>query len=229
MGHTDHGTLDDHTPDDRTHGTPEEFGEEFWDERYASTRSVWSGNPNPHLVTETAHLTPGRAVDVGAGEGADAIWLAQRGWTVTGVDHSRVGLDKAAAHAAQAGPDVAARIRWEHADVTTWDPGPDAFDLVTAHFMHLPSVVRDPLFERLVRTVAPGGTLLVVGHALADRKTALRGHFDPDFFWTGAQVRALLDPERWVVETDSEPGRTVVHDGEEMHVGDTVVRARRVR
>jgi len=68
-----------------------------------------------------------------------------------------------------------------------------------------------------------------VGHALADRKTALRGHFDPDFFWTGAQVRALLDPDRWEVETDSEPGRTVVHDGEGLHVADTVVRARRVR
>ena len=71
---------------------------EFWDERYSSADRIWSGNPNPHLVTVAAHLTPGTALDVGSGEGADAIWLASHGWTVTAIDISQVALDRSAAH-----------------------------------------------------------------------------------------------------------------------------------
>src|SRR6185312_15116814 len=80
------------------------FTQAFWDDRYSGERHVWSGRPNPHLVTETSNLTPGRAIDVGCGEGADAIWLARQGWAVTGADVSPVGLKRAAANAEAARP-----------------------------------------------------------------------------------------------------------------------------
>ena len=85
---------------------------EFWDERYRSKEQVWSGNPNPHLVEQIADIAPGTALDVGCGEGADAIWLAARGWQVTAADVSQVALDRGARFAAEAGSDVAARITW---------------------------------------------------------------------------------------------------------------------
>lgn len=118
------------------------MGREFWDERYRSHSAVWSGNPNAYLVSEVADLAPGTALDVGADEGADAVWLARRGWTVTAVDISPVALDRAAARAAEAGVDVAARIQLIPADVTTWVPPLAAYDLVSAQFLHLPTPQR---------------------------------------------------------------------------------------
>ena len=86
------------------------FSQESWDERYRSRSALWSRNPNPYLVAEAGDLTPGTALDVGAGEGADAIWLASRGWRVTAVDLSAVALERASAHASELGPDIAGRI-----------------------------------------------------------------------------------------------------------------------
>ncbi|PFG34617.1 class I SAM-dependent methyltransferase [Sanguibacter antarcticus] len=199
----------------------------FWDERYSSSAAIWSGKPNPHLVSGAIDLTPGKALDVGSGEGADAIWLAAAGWEVTAVDHSQVALARSAEHAAQAGDDVAARISWEQADVTDWEPGEGIYDLVSAQFMHLPSALRIPLFARLAASVAPGGSLLVVGHNLSDRETPVRGHFDADSFWAGADIVASLDPDAWDVLANTSPGRTVVHEGAEHAINDTVVHARR--
>lgn len=203
------------------------FDAAFWDERYSSSPAIWSGRPNPHLVSEAADLTPGRALDVGSGEGADAIWLAERGWTVTAVDHSQVALTRSAERAEQEGADVAARISWERADVTDWEPGDGIYDLVSAQFMHLPSADRIPLFARLAASVAPGGSLLIVGHNLSDRETSLRSHFDEDFFWAGEAVIEALDPDAWEIVTNTSPSRTHVHEGEEITINDTVVRARR--
>ena len=92
--------------------------EAFWDGRYRSVGSVWSGRPNPHLVAEVAGLVPGTALDVGCGEGADAVWLATRGWRVTAVDISTVALERGTARAVEAGGGVAQRIDWRHADLT---------------------------------------------------------------------------------------------------------------
>src|SRR5205814_628062 len=114
------------------------FEEAAWEERYRTQPKIWSGRPNPQLVAEATGLTPGRALDVGCGEGADAVWLAQRGWTVTAVDISTTALERAAAHAADAGSQVAERITWTHADLRDHRPTEGAFDLVSAQFMHLP-------------------------------------------------------------------------------------------
>lgn len=140
------------------------FTQEFWDERYRSAEQLWSGEPNTQLVAQTAGLTPGDALDVGCGEGADAIWLASKGWTVTAADISAVALERAAAHAAERGAEIAGRISWREADLFSWDPGSQQYDLVSAQFMYLPEAELKSLHRRLAAAVRPGGTLLLVLH-----------------------------------------------------------------
>jgi SAM-dependent methyltransferase len=173
--------------------------QEFWDARYSSAERIWSGNPNPHLVAQVAELVPGSALDVGSGEGADAIWLATRGWQVTGIDLSTVVLERAAQLAARAGQDIAERITWEQADVLSWDPAPRLFDLVSALFMHLPRLAREALHRRLAAAVRPGGMLLIVGHHPADLETAMGRPNLPDFFFTADELVAALAPGEWGV------------------------------
>jgi SAM-dependent methyltransferase len=205
------------------------FDEESWEERYRSAAAVWSGQPNPQLVAEVSDLSPGTALDVGSGEGADTIWLAARGWRVTAVDFSTTALERAAAHAAALGPEVAARIRWRHADVRTWTPGPGSFDLVSAQYMHLPSAERRPLFARLAAAVAPGGTLLLVGHDVSDLGTAAHRVHDHDMFFTAEEVAESLAPAEWdVLVVDARPRPAKSHEGEGITVHDAVVRARRI-
>lgn len=200
------------------------FDKAFWDARYAEADAVWSGNPNPVLVAEAADLPPGSALDIGSGEGADAIWLAARGWTVTGLDVSDVALQRAAAHAGAAG----VRITWRQADLTLDAPVGTGFDLVTAQFMHLPSEQRRALHRRLAAAVAPGGTLLVVGHHPSDLGTIPRPPL-PDLFFTASDVAAELDPDQWEVLCEEARPRPVVHSdsGLTVTIHDTVLRARR--
>jgi SAM-dependent methyltransferase len=138
--------------------------EKFWDQRYASADRVFSGRPNEALVRESAGLSPGRALDLGCGEGGDAVWLARQGWHVTGVDVSSVALARVARAAEEAG--VADRVVLERHDLSVSFPA-GTFDLVTTHFLHSPEEVDMPR-ARILRegaaAVAPGGTLLVVGH-----------------------------------------------------------------
>jgi len=157
------------------------MGEAFWDERYGSRDALWSGNPNPQLVAEAADLVPGTALDVGCGEGADAIWLAERGWRVTAVDISAVALERGAAQAAKRGADVARRIDWRHEDLTAWVPAEASYDLVSAQFMHLPKNVRESFFRVLAAAVTAGGSLLIVGHHPSDLQIIPRP-LPPEFF-----------------------------------------------
>ena len=138
----------------------EVFDAAFWDARYGSAPAIWSGEPNPQLVAEVAELTPTTALDVGCGEGADAVWLAERGWQVTALDISRVALDRAAAHARAAGPEIAERITWQQADLTEGVTLTETYGLVSAQFMQLPPPQRDDLYRALAALVAGGGTLL---------------------------------------------------------------------
>ncbi|MGI8721176.1 MAG: methyltransferase domain-containing protein [Geodermatophilaceae bacterium] len=143
--------------------------EAFCEEMYRSRSTVRSGLPNLQLVTEAADLAPGTALDVGSGEGADAVWLAERGWQVTAVDISATALLMGESTAAQAGPGVSGRITWRHADMTKKSAPDDAtYDLVTAHFMQLSSAQREDVHRRLAAAVSPGGTLLIVGHHPSD-------------------------------------------------------------
>jgi len=202
--------------------------EAFWDERYRSHEALWSGEPNRHLLGEAAGLTPGEALDTGCGEGADAVWLARRGWQVTAVDLSTVALQRAVAHADQVGGTVPGRIDWVRVDLTTWDPGPARYDLVSSQYMHLPSETRRALFDRLAAAVAPGGTLLIVGHHPSDRDTTMPRPSDPDLFFTGDDVAARLPPGDWDVATNAAMAWTTTDpDGRSVTIHDAVLRARR--
>ncbi len=130
-----------------------------WDERYRDTELVWGSGPNRFLVDHVTNLTPGTALDVACGEGRNAIWLAHQGWRVVGVDFSSVGLDKARGLAAETG----VTAEWVQGDLTTWEP-PKSYDLVVVMYLHLPGAVRHSVFARMAKSVAPGGTMLVVGH-----------------------------------------------------------------
>ena len=208
-----------------------QFTQEFWDERYRSAGKVWSGQPNPQLVAQTADLAPGEALDVGSGEGADAIWLARHDWTVTAVDVSAVALERAAGYAAAAGDEVAQRITWRREDLLSWDPGTKRFDLVSAQFMYLPEAELEALHRRLATAVRPGGTLLVVGHHPDDLHANVGRKGEPDMFWSAEELAATaLDPDDWevlIAEAIARPATDL--DGRPVTVKDTVLRAARRR
>jgi SAM-dependent methyltransferase len=205
------------------------FDQEWFEERYRSAPALWSGQPNPQLVAEVAELPPGTALDAGSGEGADAIWLAERGWRVTGVDFATTALARAAEHAADRGDEVATRIEWRQADLTTWAPLAQTFDLVSAQYMHLPPEPRAALFARLAAAVAPGGTLLIVGHDFSDHAAGAHRPDMPEMFFTADELAASLPLGEWeVLVTETRPRPAKVHEGQEITVHDAVLRARRL-
>jgi 2-polyprenyl-3-methyl-5-hydroxy-6-metoxy-1,4-benzoquinol methylase len=198
----------------------------FWDERYRSADTIWSGEPNPQLVAEVAGLVAGAALDVGCGEGADAVWLAERGWHVTGIDISRVALERARTAATAAG--VAARVAWQQMDITTSAPPERSYDLVSAQFVQLAPHLRDNAFRGLAAAVKPGGTLLVVGHHPSDVDVAVRRPRMPGVLYTAADIAALLSPDEWEIVTGDARARSATGtEGREVTVHDAVLRARR--
>lgn len=202
------------------------FTEQAWEDRYREKDSIWSGRPNPVLVAEAGDLTAGRALDVGCGEGADAVWLARQGWQVTAVDISTVALGRAAGHAAEAG--VADRVTFRHADLREDHPGA-GYDLVSAQFMHLPPDARRELYTRLAGAVAPGGLLLVGGHHPRDLATFVgRMHF-PDMLFTPEEIAGLLTPGEWkVITAEARPRTAEDPAGNDITVHDAVLVARRL-
>ena len=209
---------------------------ESYDEMYRSAPAVWSGRPNRQLVVEGSELPPGTALDAGCGEGADALWLAERGWRVTAVDFSTIALERGAAQAHDKGLDDL--ITWVHADLDEWTPGEEGFYLVTAHYLHSHGADRTALFERLAGAVAPGGTLLVVGHLLdaggedhhhvAEHHAEEHHAHDPDLMYTAEDVAAALDPAEWrdvVTETRDRDPEAAARTGN--RAPDTVLVARR--
>jgi len=154
--------------------------EAAWDERYAGPDLVWGAGPNRFVTEELAALPPGRALDLGTGEGRNAIWLAGRGWRVTAVDFSAVGLARAAQLAKERGVTVA----WEHADLTSYQPAPGGYDLVLIAYIHLPPASLAQVLRSAVAALAAGGTLLVIGHDRDNIAHGYGGPQDPDRLYT---------------------------------------------
>lgn len=210
------------------HGSsvPEEptYDRAYWEDRYGAPGHTWSGNPNPVLVTETADLIPGRAIDIGSGEGGDALWLASRGWHVTGVDISTNALEKARAYVESVDAEAVERTHWEQHDLTEWVPAERSFDLVSAQFMHLPEPARRILFRGLAAAVAPGGTLLIVGHDVTDMDLGEHESHKTDLMFGVDEVLAAIDGEGLTVEV----AEVRVRDNPQPtspHLKDVVVRA----
>ena len=200
------------------------FEQPAWDERYREKEALFSRNPNPQVVAETERLTPGTALDVGCGEGGDAVWLAGRGWQVTGTDFSGVALERCAALAAQAG--VADRTEWRRADARTWTPDGEQWDLVSSQFIHLSDGGMPDLVRRLGDAVAPGGTLLVVGHHPSDLDTGLRWSVDHILF-SPEDLLPGLDADAWDVRTEVRVREERHRGSEPVTVRDSVLVARR--
>jgi uncharacterized OsmC-like protein/predicted O-methyltransferase YrrM len=159
-----------------------------WDERYRGATLLWTERPNQLLVEEVSGLTPGRALDLGTGEGRNAVWLAQEGWRVTAVDFSRVALERGAAIAQRSGVDV----EWVQADLTQYRPPATAFDLVVILYLHLPPEARRGVLDQAVRALRPGGRLLIVGHDVENLVAGHGGPQEPSILYTPDRIAAEL-------------------------------------
>jgi SAM-dependent methyltransferase len=204
------------------HVTMAGFDQDYWERHWREARRH-GGAPNPYVVGEVGGLAPGTALDAGCGTGAEAIWLASRGWDVTAADISAEALARAASG------DGADRVRWVEADLTTWEPG-TRFDLVTTHYAH-PAMPQLAFYDRISAWVAPGGTLLIVGHLHSSDTGHGHGHGDHPLAEASVTLDDItkgLDDAEWEVVTAEEHRRTVPGRGTPLH--DVVVRAtRRVR
>ncbi|WCN82059.1 class I SAM-dependent methyltransferase [Micromonospora sp. LH3U1] len=207
------------------HEFDKDYWERHWHQGHHDRPGAMSGSPaHPYLARETSGLVPGSALDAGCGAGAEAIWLASHGWQVTAVDIASEPLTRAAERAGDSG--VSERVRWVEADLTTWDPRAQ-FDLVTTHYAH-PAMPQLAFYDRISAWVAPGGTLLIVGHLHTSGATG-HGHHPPDeASVTLADITAGLDSTRWEITTAEEHHRTVTGPGGQGNtLHDVVVRATR--
>jgi SAM-dependent methyltransferase len=192
---------------------------ERWNRRWAGERANAATTPSAFLIAETETLPPGRALDLACGAGRNAVWLARRGWRVTGVDFSDVALQAARGLAASAGVDV----EWIEADAATWPAESRAYDLVAVMYLQLPAAERRAALARAAAAVRPGGTLLVVGHDLLNLTEGVGGPTQADVLFTPDDVAAEIGG--LVVEKSERVRRAV--EGAGRDAIDALVRARR--
>lgn len=218
--------MPDHS-DDRDQPDTTAEATAHWNARYAERDRIWSGAPNAALVSAVTDLTPGSALDLGCGEGADSVWLAEQGWQVTGVDVSTTAAERARALAEERGQSE--RVEIVVADLSRWLPQYDV-DLVSACFLH--STIELPRTEILRRTaevVRPGGHLLVVGHAAPPPWSKHSDHENHEWLSASAELAQLaLAPGAWeTVLCESREREATTPDGEAVTLEDTIVMVRR--
>ncbi|MFF2350645.1 class I SAM-dependent methyltransferase [Kitasatospora sp. NPDC058115] len=163
-----------------------------WDDRYTASELVWGTEPNRWVVRELAGLAPGRALDLAAGEGRNSMWLAGLGWEVTGLDFSTVALGRAERLTAALPDAVADRLTWRHGDARTFEAPPEGYDLVLVAYLQLPAEDRRAALRAAAGALAPGGTLLVVGHDSGNLAEGAGGPQDPAVLFTADDVLADL-------------------------------------
>jgi SAM-dependent methyltransferase len=193
-----------------------------WDERYSGTEFEWTTRPNQFVAAELADLPPGRALDLAAGEGRNTVWLAERGWRVTAVDFSRVGLDKGRKLSAARGVDES-RVDWIVADLRDYEPEPGAFDLVLIAYVQVSPDLRAKVLADAAAALAPGGTVFVIGHDVTNLTEGVGGPQDPEVLYTPEAVSGEL-PGLRVVRAER-VRRAVEREGGPATAIDTLVRA----
>jgi SAM-dependent methyltransferase len=217
---------------------PVPMDSEAWDRRYSDPKFVWTSDPNRFLVSEISQLSapgaelgngqargePGRALDVACGEGRNAVWLAERGWRVTGVDFSSVGLEKARGLARSR----RVAVEWVAADLMQYEPEPGAFELVIVFYLQVAAAARQAILRSVAVAVAQGGAFLLVAHDASNIEHGYGGPQDPAVLYTAQDVvddlaQSGLDVQRAV--TVKRPVQTA--DGERVAL-DALVRARRL-
>jgi 2-polyprenyl-3-methyl-5-hydroxy-6-metoxy-1,4-benzoquinol methylase len=203
-----------------------EYDRNFWEQRWSQVvrehgDRVGQRPPNAHLTAEVADLRPGRALDAGCGHGSDALWLAARGWQVTGVDFAATALAYARSTAEALGPHVAAQIDWIEADLATWAPARDEYDLVICMYVHVARSVEEMVKRRAAR-VARSGTLFMVGHRPSDPATGAATAAAGQVQVSVEPALAALDSERWELLVAADRPRPIAGTGV-----DAVIRALR--
>lgn len=178
-----------------------------WNERYAAQPLLWNVDPDPFLASEVGGADPGRALDLGAGEGRTALWLARRGWQVTAVDFSDVALDRGRRRVEEAG--TPGSVEWVCADLTSYDPPEGPFDLVLVLFVHLPATDRRRLLGLAAAALGPKGVILVVGYDTTHATAGQGGPRDPAILFSPEDIVADLDGLR-------------IERAERLQVGDAV-------
>jgi SAM-dependent methyltransferase len=199
------------------------MGAEDWNRRYAGSELLWTAQPNRFLVAEAAGLPPGRALDLACGEGRNAVWLAEQGWQVTGVDFSDVAIGKAE----QLATARRVAVTWEHADLLGYLPERHGFDLVILFYVQLPETARGPILRAAAEAIASDGTLLLVAHDSSNLEHGHGGPSDPAVLYTAADVAAdLADSGLRVVKAEVVRRPVETPAGERIAL-DALVRARR--
>jgi SAM-dependent methyltransferase len=198
----------------------------FWERRWSQAfrehgDRVAQRPPNVHLAAEVGALRPGRAFDAGCGHGSDALWLASRGWQVKAVDFAANALAHARSVAEAMGPNIAARVEWVEADLATWTPRRDEYDLVVCLYVHVAGSVEETV-ERLATGVTCGGTLLLVGHRPIDPATGAATAAVGQVQVSVEAALAVLDPDQWEIVVAADRQRPTPGTGV-----DAVIRARR--
>ena len=199
------------------------FAREDWNARYAGTELLWTAQPNRLFAAEVDDLPPGRALDVACGEGRNAVWLAERGWRVTAIDFSDVALAKAARLAERRGVEV----EWIVGDVLAHELGRQAFDLVAVLYLQLPHAELTRVLRSAAAALAPGGTLVVIGHDTTNLTDGYGGPRDPSVLFTPDDVVSELGGLE--VERAEAVRRAVALEAGEATAIDAFVRARRPR
>lgn len=211
------------TTRDQTH----EFDKEYWEGQWGASTSgrKRSLSVNPYLTAETAHLSVGTVLDAGCGTGTEALWLAERGWEVTGADISGTALAEAKARAATAG--VGERIDWMEVDLSRWKPA-RTWDLVVTSYAHA-QIGQLPFYRRVASWVAPGGTLLIVGHLHSHQQDVHHGHEHPQAATATLDgITNLFGSPGWRIDSAYEHTRTVHPGGSPMRLDDVIVRVHRL-
>ena len=185
-----------------------------WDSRYAQADLVWSAEPNRWFAQEAAALAPGRALDLGAGEGRNAIWLAERGWETTAVDFSAVAIGKGRELARSRG----VALTWVVDDLLRYRPAPGTFDLVGVVYIHLVADERRRVLQSAMAALAPGGRAIVIGHHADNLTEGVGGPQDPRLLFTAPEIVAdlpglhILRAARLLRDVETDCGRRTAVD-----------------